>query len=327
MTEAAVSELLHQVWDFPLFAALYGRRSRRLYERHRRQLANGRLSIPRRTPPLFGHNLWNCNQPGTTLFMPVTDVSMALIALVLSLVDGEGGRFVRGQGGGFNIIDDRQGGRPAGTTPWIARGLIDAAKPLPLSILERQACYFMFSEPAVMCQNMFLATEAMGIGGWMHCGFLSLEVMRALGFRMMENASDFGPTGAYPNPVGCDGLLEGFCPPYYPDMDAAVDAALASLRSDRAAAALQPYTMAEEAYRAAILDVPGDAGIACAKSVCRYIYETYGRFPASVDTMHLMWFMQAHHLDVDYYTARYAPGALGARHADHMATWHRKVQQ
>jgi len=64
------------------------------------------------------------------------------------------------------------------------------------------------------------------------------------------------------------------------------------------------------------------AGIACAKSVCRYIYETYGRFPASVDAMHLMWFMQAHHLDVGYYRCHYVPDALSPRHAEHMAAWH-----
>ena len=422
MTQAIASDLLHHVWEFPLFAALYGRRSRRfglgfaidegphrhrsgstpvpldeveeallvatatgvsgiplwdgsrpparrggdgrtfgstthgrrtalfftndrgvfvidpaapvatklqeidtrderarilaLYDRHRRQLASERLPIPRRMPPLFGHNHWSCNQPGTTLFMPVADLSLVLIALILALVDGDGGRYVRGQGGGMNIIDDRRGGRPAGTEAWITSGLIDPGKPLPLSILERQTCYFIFSEPATMCHNIFLATEAMGIGGWMHCGFLSLELMRALGFRMVEGAA-----GSYPNPVGCDGVLEGFCPPYHRDMDAAVDAALESLAGGRTAA-MQPHAMVEEAYRAAILDVPSAAGIACAKSVCRYIYETYGRFPASVDAMHLMWFMQAHHLDVGYYRRHYVRGALSPRHAEHMAVWH-----
>ena len=29
MTQAAETELLQRVWDYPLFAALYGRRSRR----------------------------------------------------------------------------------------------------------------------------------------------------------------------------------------------------------------------------------------------------------------------------------------------------------
>src|ERR1700726_671409 len=211
MSQAAETELLQRVWDYPLFAALYGRRSRRFglgFEiaegplRYRSRHAalpldefeeallvaagprgSGRLAIPRRVPPLFGHNMWDCNMPGTTLFMPVCDVSLTLISLILNLVDGEAGRYVRGHGGGMNIVDDRRGGRPAGTEAYLARGLIDREKILPLSILERQACYFMFSEPAVICHNIFLATEAMGLGGWMHCGFLSLEVMRLLGFR------------------------------------------------------------------------------------------------------------------------------------------------
>src|SRR5262249_51666649 len=47
------------------------RRILALYRQHRKQLADGRLAIPRRVPPLFGHNMWDCNMPGTTLFMPV----------------------------------------------------------------------------------------------------------------------------------------------------------------------------------------------------------------------------------------------------------------
>jgi len=288
-----------------------------LYRQHCNQLADGRLAIPRQVPPLFGHNMWNCNMPGTTLFMPVCDVSFALISLILHLVDGEAGRYVHGHGGGMNIIDDRRGGCPAGTEPWLASGLIDREKLLPLSILERQACYFMFGEPAVICHNIFLATEAMGLGGWMHCGFLSLEVMQALGFRMVGAADQ----QAYANPVGLDGVLEGFCPPYFPNMDAAVDAALVRISHGRASES-QPYTMPQAEYRDAIPRAPSDAGLACTKAVCRYIHETYGRFPASVDTMHLMWFMQAHHLDPDYYRKFFHSGALGPTHVAHMAAWH-----
>ena len=197
------------------------------------------------------------------------------------------------------------------------RQLIDREKVLPLSILERQACYFMFSEPAVICHNIFLATEAMGLGGWMHCGFLSLEVMQALGFRMVAAADQ----SAYPNPVGVDGVLEGFCPPYFASMDAAVDAALARISRERASEA-QPYTMPQAEYRDAIPRAPSAAGLACTKAVCRYIEQTYGRFPASVDTMHLMRFMQAHHLDPDYYRKFFHSGALSPTHAAHMAAWH-----
>jgi hypothetical protein len=289
------------------------------YRDHRRQLRQGRLAIPRRVPPLFGHNLWDNNGPGATLFMPVTDVSLALILLITQLVDREGGRYVRGHGGGMTVVDDRHGFRPAGIERWLRTGFLDPAKTLPLSMLERQACYFMFSEPAAICQNIWLATEAIGLGGWMHCGFLSLSVLEALGFRTVD------PVGApaFANPVGLDGVLEGYCPPYFASMDDAVDAALAGLARDVAAPPRGPlpHVLPDDQHRASIPDVSAE-GIACTKAICRYIHETYGRFPATVDTMHLMWFMQAHHVDPDFYARFFRPGALGPTQRDHMATWH-----
>ena len=38
--------------------------------------------------------------------------------------------------------------------------------------------------------------------------------------------------------------------------------------------------------------------------------------------MHLMWFMQAHHIDTDYYDHFFRPGAYGATHRTHLADWH-----
>src|SRR5258708_4189922 len=49
-----------------------------LYRQHRHQLRQGRLDVPRRVPPLSGHNLWDSNMPGSTLFMPICDVSFSL---------------------------------------------------------------------------------------------------------------------------------------------------------------------------------------------------------------------------------------------------------
>src|SRR6266481_9796019 len=196
-----------------------------LHRERRRALATGRLRIPRQVPPLFGHNLWDSNMPGSTLFMPVCDVSQSVIALLLQLVDGEAGRFVAKHGGGMHVVDDRQGFRPAGTDKWVKSGFLDPKKILPLSVLERQACYFMWSEPAAICQNIFLATEALGLGGWMHCGFLSLGVLEALRFQMVGS----GLPGSFPNPLGLPGVFEAYCPPFFPTMDAAVDAVAARL--------------------------------------------------------------------------------------------------
>jgi len=35
-----------------------------------------------------------------------------------------------------------------------------------------------------------------------------------------------------------------------------------------------------------------------------------------------MWFMQAHHLDLDYYDRFFQPGACGRTHVAHMDVWH-----
>jgi hypothetical protein len=294
------------------------------YRNHRKTLGKGRLRIPRRVPPLFGHNLWDSNMPGSTLFMPVCDVSLSMIALLLQLVDGEVGRFVAKHGGGMYVVDDRHGFRPAGTEPWAKRGFLDRDKVLPLSLLERQACYFMFSEPAAICHNIFLATEALGLGGWMHCGFLSLGVLATLGFDMV----DPGGPPSLPNPVGLPGIFQGYCPPYFPDMDAAVDAVVARMSRKTASGAVSPpsqgpapHVLSDSDYRDRVVEV-SDEGIACTKAICNYVHDTYGRFPASVDTMHLMWFMQVHHLDLEFYETFFKAGALGKTHLAHMETWH-----
>ncbi len=282
-----------------------------IYRTQRRTLGQGRLDIPRHVLPMSGHDLWDSNQPGSTLFLPVCDVSAEVISLIAQFVDPALRRYAPASGG-FNIVDDRHGNRPAGTEPWLKSGLLDAELVLPLSILERQACYYVFSEPAAICQNMFLATEALGLGGWKHCGFLSLEILQRMGFRL---AGD-GPFG---NPIGRDGVVTASCPPWYPTMDAAVDAVFSRIRE---AGDAVPHRMSSEAHRAGAIRLSAE-GLACTKAVCNYIYDTYGRFPGTTDAMHLMWVMQAHHIDTDYYDRFFGSDAYGPQHAAHMATWHR----
>jgi hypothetical protein len=53
--------------------------------------------------------------PGSTLSMPVCDVSLSLIRLIAQFVDSKLERFVPKHRGAMNIVDDRHGFRPAGT--------------------------------------------------------------------------------------------------------------------------------------------------------------------------------------------------------------------
>ena len=291
----------------------------KLFEAYRarcRDLRHGRLEIPRRVLPMSRHDLWHSNQPGSTLFLPVCDVSASLISLIAQFVDPALRRYAPA-GGGINIVDDRHGNRPAGTDRWLKNGFLDAERALPLSLVERQACYYVFSEPAAIYQNMFLATEALGLGGWQHCGFPSLEILERIGIRIV--AANGGT--AIGNPVGIDGVFEASCPPYHPTMDAAVDAVLARPLPGSRKTEPVPHRMSEAEHCAGATRISAE-GRACTKAICNYIHDTYGRFPGGTDAMHLMWMTQAHHIDTDYYDQFFGPGAYGPTHATHMTTWH-----
>ena len=111
-------------------------------------------------------------------------------------------------------------------------------------------------------------------------------------------------------------------------MDAAADTVLTPMLRTGSALAEPtkqqgpvPYLISDTEHRDGAVQI-SEEGIACTKAVCNYIHQTYGRFPGNVDAMHLMWFMQAHHLDTDYHDRFFRPGAYGATHAAHMARWH-----
>ena len=46
-----------------------------IYRAQRRRLRGGRLDIPRHAPTMSAHDHWDSNRPGSTLFLPVCDVS------------------------------------------------------------------------------------------------------------------------------------------------------------------------------------------------------------------------------------------------------------
>lgn len=165
----------------------------------------------------------------------------------------------------------------------------------------------------------------MGLGGWIHAGFFGPLLLGdpeyakygpGLRLRHVKPKKTLSrlllrlvtPLPAWrPNPVGLDGLLEGFCPPYYDNMSAAVDA-LVKLK-EGPGGLYKDMKYFEQKYKPGLAsrfldDVPRDTeeAIACTKDICNYIYDTYGRFPAHVDAMYVpgVW-VQAHHLDLEYY--------------------------
>jgi hypothetical protein len=176
-----------------------------------------------------------------------------------------------------------------------------------------------------IAQNLSLAAEAIGLGYFIFGGFSAPAIMggtpfgKGLGFRFVT-----GKDGL-PNPAGIDGLIEAHCPPYFEDMDSAVDDVI-NMRWGPGGIFASDYdgTTAFLDFDAYLEGVGRfkDETIDSVKAFCKYIYETYGRFPLYFDTMTIPMWLQVHHLDVDFYDQYFAPEVVTEVQRNHLAEWH-----
>lgn len=306
-------------------------------ERCKHKVLDRRLDFSREYPCYFGRNRYVSNVPGSTILVPVVDLTRQYInGLMYLLTQPDGER--------PTVIDDWNFYRPAGVSKWVKKGFLNKKLPIPLGLA---GTFRIHVEADLLVQNLLLVIQAMGLGGWVHAGFYGPLLLGdpehkatygpGLGFRYEAPRAGLlrrtvlrpvTPLPAWrPNPVGLDGLLEGCCPPYHKDMSAAIDALIASKYGPGGL-----YTKPSEfdkTFRPGkakefVDQVPHYSAdvIACVKDICNYIWETYGRFPAHVDAMFVpgVW-VQAHHLDLEYYDALYQSG-YSATQAQHDHLWH-----
>ncbi len=291
-----------------------------LFRESRIKLEDKRADLPTRPPGIASHNLWNVNKPGTTVFMPVTDLSACIINLLF---------FYMRSDHRYNFLDELHGLRPPGTQKWLENGFLDETKRMPLIEAELRFANGYIAEQAFMGQNMVLALQTMGLGGWLFSGFASMFVLggtpfnKGLGFRFITPQVK-GEIGN-PNPVavGKDGLFEAFCPPYYKDMKEAVEA-FNDMKWSNWESHKLPYKHPERILKE--VERPTKQEIEVVQNICTYIYETYGRFPAFSDPMFLRFMVQAHHLDLDFYDEFYPPGAYTQKHKTHFRDWHPDIE-
>jgi hypothetical protein len=284
-------------------------------EQHVVRLSDRRASVPAGAPHVSSHNLWNANQPGTTLFMPVIDLTQPTLNTL----------FIR-MGEGI-VPYDPFAGRPCGDLePLMRRGVLDARRRMSLIDFEQSILAGAAMEMAIACHNISLALQAMGLGGWTYTGINPLSLMGAyaadgvpgLGFRFARDER-----WTQPNPVGLDGVFEGFCPPYHADMRAAVAAFVAQKFGPGGTydpARPGPYRDSAR-VKAAVARYRPEV-IAAVAEVATYIYATYGKFPATIPSMYMFGYTQAHHLDLDFYDAYFGPDAYLETHRQHLARWH-----
>jgi len=307
-----------------------------LAEKCKRMVLDRRLDFPREYPCYFGRNRYVSNVPGSTILFPIIDLTRQYInGMMYLLTEPDGFR--------PTFIDDWNFYRPAGVSRWIKSKFLNRDLPIPLG---SAGTFRIHVEADLLVQNVLLMIQAMGLGGWVHAAFFSQLVLGhpdyrnkygpGLAFRYEEPRNfwrrtllrPITPLPAWqPNPVGLDGLIEGLCPPYHPDMSAAVDALIASKYGPKGVyrdTALFDKVFQPGKAKEFLDEVPhySEEVVACVKDVCNYIYETYGRFPAHVDAMFVpgIW-VQAHHLDLKYYDSLYKNGYSESQ-ADHLRLWH-----
>lgn len=278
-----------------------------------RKLSDKRLHIPPQPQHIEMHNPWCVNRPGSTLVIPVADLARHHIASFCYYVQN-----------GVCFFDDINKSPVPGMERF--KDLVDVDNPYPLSFVEQFTLTEATVEIATSCYAGMLMLQAVGLGGWMFDGISPFSVLGAsgdpevpgLGFRF--DSLDRWPL---PNITGLPGVLEGHCPPHYRNMRAAVEEVVARKFGPRGPFHREtpgPYRDTPNVRGSA---KPHDAHfVDCVTTMADYVYDRFGKFPGTVPTMHVLMYLQAHHLELDYYDKYIGPGAYLHTHAQHQADWH-----
>jgi hypothetical protein len=279
-----------------------------------RKLKDGRLQIPTEVPFTEAHNTWVFNKPSTLVVVPVGDLSQHVLLNILYMLQN-----------GLVLYDDIHRRAIPGIEAF--RDILDVENTWPITFVEQWSLSELTVELGTSCYAGVLMLQAMGLGGWMFNGVDPFAVLGAsgapeapgLGFRY--DANERWP---YPNPTGLPGVMEGFCPPHYADMRAAVEAVCQ--RKFGPGGPFHPDTPGpwkdSPGVRSAA-QVHDDRFKACVALQAQYVYDTFGKFPGTVPSMFLIMYLQAHHLDLEFYDTFYEQGAYLRTHAEHMQQWHK----
>ena len=309
------------------------------------KLMDRRIDVPdgnRDFPAYLDSNRFLSNLPGTTILFPVVDLSRQYINAIMYLL-------TQPAGARPTIVDDRNFYRPAGVKKWVKNGFLNKDIKLPLGNLGAMRTQI---EADLLLQNLMLTADSMGLGAWIHASISPPVLLGDPKFRTRYGSMlDFEwvvpswkvadilrwgiplPSHAdiRANPVALkrlgEPLIKAMCPPNYPTMDAAVDAVIADkfgpggIYSDEALFHRIYKGEFGSRYLKEASNYADDV-IACTRDICRYIYQTHGRFPAHAEAIHVpgAW-LQAHHVEEAYYDRFFANG-LTDTHRTHHERWH-----
>lgn len=277
------------------------------------KIQNERLQIPAKVPFIEPHNTWVANHAGTLLVIPIGDLAQhVLLGLCYMLQNG------------LVLYDDIHKRAIPGIEQYAT--IVDVNNVWPITYLEQWAMAELTTELSVSCYAGALMLQAMGIGGWMYNGIDFASVMgmnKELGVPGLGFRFDTNEKWPYPNPTGLSGVMEAFCPPHYPTMRDAVDT-LCERKFGRGGP-FHPETPGpwkdSKKVRSAS-KIHDTVFRECIALQAQYVYDTFGKFPGTVPSLFTMMYLQAHHLDLQFYDTFFKPGAYLKSHAHHDKKWH-----
>ena len=300
-----------------------------LYRRCRVKICETRPRTP--AEPLFNINAnrWSAHAPGSTIFLPVNDLTFMYINGLLEILNEETGAF---------ILDERNNFLPAGLTRFARRrgGHLEddphRGRIATVRQVEQFVTEFVTAEQGMMLQNLGLMAQALGLGGFPNFANHDFGWFQALDFRMEQMpANRYVGAGRLPSlamkilkrnpiipfPVGLERngevLLKPFCPPYFQTMSEAVRAVADIKFGANGIFRCQSHGSTWTKHDEVVRQVPGfsETAIAAATAHCEYLWEHYGRFPVYMPPYRTVLNFQASHLDAEFYNKFYRPEALG----------------
>jgi len=265
------------------------------------RLRDGRLQVPREA--IGSAFVDMVNKPGTTVFMPVADTTREYINMLLTGIAQFRWR-----------MWDEVADRPAGVERWIRRGLLNGEK-MTIFNYDAMLPWLCNLEAGMALQNMMLTAHAMGLGAFVMHTIDFKTLIDLMGFRIEEVKGEGFPQ-ATPNPVGIDGVIEGFCPPYR-DVEEAVDEIVEMKWGSKGIYGPKGYN----------LPIPKEYGelVDAVKAYLRYVYDNYGRLPKYCNAMYFPALLQVHHIDLGYYS-KYFPEYLSEADIRHVEVWHPELK-
>lgn len=267
------------------------------YKKNTTKLKDGRIDIPR---DVIGSAFESMvNLPGTTLFIPIADTTREYINLLFT-----GLAQFRWQ------LWDEVKNQPAGVGKWIDDGFLNGNR-MTITQYESMLPWLCNLEAGMAMQNLSLAATAMGLGSFMMHTIDLPTVMRSLNMHFEQLEREPFPQATV-NPVGIDGILEGYCPPYR-TVEEAVEEIAAKKWGSEGIYGKKGYDLPKPKIYESIVEIT--------KSYCSYVYETYGRIPKYHDAMFIPILAQIHHLDTGFYE-KFFPEYLDEMDKAHMSTWH-----